>query len=150
MVVFSKKTVVSSFSLLMTMLSLAMIYFQLGAVFLSVVQVLINAGAIVILFIFVMMLINLEQFSNSREKNKIKLVVSIFTMLIVLGVFSLVINNNIETLLTVNLLDNSMKALFEKLFSTYFLPFEMATVLLLGAIVASIVITTRKEKEEKV
>ncbi|MDD4976000.1 MAG: NADH-quinone oxidoreductase subunit J [Bacteriovorax sp.] len=149
MVVFSKKTVVSAFALLMTLLSIAMIFFQLGTVFLSAVQVLINAGAIAILFVFVMMLINLEQFQNNREKSKVKLVISTFTILVVLGVFALVINNNIETLSVVNLTDNSMKALFDKLFNTYFLPFEMATVLLLAAIVACIVITTHEKHENE-
>lgn len=146
-VVFSKKTVVAAFALLMTLLSIGMIYFQLGTVFLSAVQVLINAGAIAILFVFVMMLINLEQFSNNRERNKVKLVITTFTMLVVFGVFALVINNNIESLSLVNLTDNSMSALFDKLFNTYYLPFEMATVLLLAAIVACIVITTHEKKE---
>ncbi|MDO9181488.1 MAG: NADH-quinone oxidoreductase subunit J [Bacteriovorax sp.] len=149
MVVFSKKTVVSAFALLMTLLSLAMIFFQLGTVFLSAVQVLVNAGAIAILFVFVMMLINLEQFGNNREKSKVKLVISTFTVLVVLGVFALVINNNIDSLSVVNLTDNSMKALFDKLFNSYFLPFEMATVLLLAAIVASVVIATH-EKDESI
>lgn len=150
MVVFSKRTVVAAFSLLMTLLSIAMIYFQLGTVFLSAVQVLINAGAIAILFVFVMMLINLENFTNNREKNKSKLIIATFTMLVILGVLALVINNNIETLSLVNLADNSMKALFEKLFNTYYLPFEMATVLLLAAIVACVVIATHgKPTEEK-
>jgi NADH-quinone oxidoreductase subunit J len=152
MVVFSKKTVVAAFSLLMTLLVIAMIYFQLGTVFLSAVQVLINAGAIAILFVFVMMLINFEQFNNSREKNKWKLVISTLTILVLLGVFALVINSNIETLSVMNLSDNSMKTMFDKLFNVYYLPFEMATVLLLAAIVACIVITTheRHELEEEV
>lgn len=148
MVVFSKKTVVAAFSLLMTLLVIGMIYFQLGTVFLSAVQVLVNAGAIAILFVFVMMLINLEQFQNNREKSKWKLVVSTLTILILLGVFALVINNNIEALSVVNLTDNSMKALFAKLFDVYYLPFEMATVLLLAAIVASIVITSHNKSEK--
>jgi NADH-quinone oxidoreductase subunit J len=147
MVVFSKKTVVAAFSLLMTLLVIAMIYFQLGTVFLSAVQVLINAGAIAILFVFVMMLINLEQFQNNREKNKWKLILSTLTILILLGVFALVINNNIETLSVMNLSDNSMKTLFAKLFDVYYLPFEMATVLLLAAIVACIVITSHEKHE---
>lgn len=149
MVVFSKRTVVAAFALLMTLLSIAIIYFQLGTIFLSAVQVLINAGAIAILFVFVMMLINLEQFSNNREKNKVKLTVSIFTVLVILGVLALVVNNNVETLSLVNLTDNSMKALFDKLFNTYYLPFEMATVLLLAAIVACIVITTHAKDDEE-
>jgi NADH-quinone oxidoreductase subunit J len=147
MVVFSKKTVVAAFSLLMTLLMIAMIYFQLGTVFISAVQVLINAGAIAILFVFVMMLINLEQFTNNREKSKWKLIVSTVTILVLLGVFALVINNNIETLSVMNLADNSMKTLFAKLFDVYYLPFEMATVLLLAAIVACIVITSHEKHE---
>lgn len=148
-VVFSKKTVISAFALLMTLLTLAMIYFQLGTVFLSAVQVLINAGAIAILFVFVMMLINLDQFTNNREKGKTKLVITIFTVLVTLGVLALVINNNMDSLSVVNLTDNSMKALFDKLFNTYFLPFELATVLLLAAIVACIVIATHEHDESK-
>lgn len=143
MVVFSKRTIVSAFSLLMTLLSIAMIYFQLGTVFISAVQVLINAGAIAILFVFVMMLINLDQFPNYCEKNKFKLILSIFTVLVVFGALSLVVNNNIDTISVVNLSDNSMKALFGKLFNNYYLPFEMATLLLLAAIVACIVVTTQ-------
>lgn len=151
MVVFSKKTVVAAFSLLMTLLTIGMIYFQLGTVFLAAIQVLVNAGAVAILFVFVMMLINLEQFQNNRERGKIKLVLSILATLIILGVFSLIINNNIEVLTVVNLVDNSMKVLFEKLFTTYYLPFEMATVLLLAALVACVVITGHEKaaKEEQ-
>ena len=154
MVVFSKKTVVAAFALLMTLLSIAMIYFQLGTVFLAAIQVLVNAGAVAILFVFVMMLINLEQFQNNREKGKVKLIISALTILIILGVFSLIFNNNIEVLTVVNLADNTMKSLFDKLFSVYFLPFEMATVLLLASLVACIVITGHEkaakleEKEE--
>lgn len=151
MVVFSKKTVVSAFALLMTLLSIAMIYFQLGTVFLAAIQVLVNAGAIAILFVFVMMLINLEQFQNNREKGKMKLIVSSVVVLIILGVFALIINNNIEVLTANNISDNSMKLLFEKLFSIYYLPFEMATVLLLAALVACVVITGHEKaviKEE--
>ena len=104
-----------------------------------------------LLFVFVMMLINLEQFQNNRERGKVKLVLSILATLIILGVFSLIVNNNIEVLTVTNLADNSMKVLFEKLFTTYYLPFEMATVLLLAALVACIVITGHEKalKEEQ-
>ena len=151
MVVFSKKTVVAAFALLMTLLSIAMIYFQLGTVFLSAIQVLVNAGAVAILFVFVMMLINLEQFQNNREKGKMKLIVSSIVVLLIFGVFALIINNNIEVLTSNNIADNSMKLLFEKLFNVYYLPFEMATVLLLAALVACVVITGHEKavlKEE--
>jgi NADH-quinone oxidoreductase subunit J len=141
MVVFSKRTVVSAFSLLMTLLCVAMIYFQLGSNFLAAVQILVNAGAVAILFVFVMMLINLDQFTNNREKNKLKLILTTLSILISMGVFTLIINNNVDALNTVNLKENTMLHLFEKLFSSYYLPFELATMLLLGAIVAVVVLT---------
>lgn len=147
MVVFSKKTIISAFALLMTLLSLALIYFQLGTMFLSAVQVLVNAGAIAILFIFVMMLINLEQIPNDKEKSKKKLVISAIAIAIVLGVFTFIVSNNIDALTTVNLTENSMPALFATLFSGYFLPFEIVTVLLLASIVACVVITTGERYE---
>lgn len=146
MVVFSKKTVVAAFALLMTLVTIGMIYFQLGTVFLAAIQVLVNAGAIAILFVFVMMLINLEQFHDNREKGKVKLVISTLTLLVVLGVLALIFNNNIETLTALNITDNSMKVLFAKLFDVYYLPFELATVLLLAALVACVVITAEERK----
>jgi NADH-quinone oxidoreductase subunit J len=145
MVVFSKKTVVAALALLMTLLTIAIIYFQLGTVFLSAVQVLINAGAIAILFVFVMMLINLDQFTENREKSKLKLTVSAVAVLVIGALLALTLSSNMETISIVNLTDNSMKTLFEKLFDTYYLPFELATVLLLAAIVACIVITTHEK-----
>lgn len=141
MVVFSKRTVVAAFSLLMTLLCVGVIYFLLGSNFLSAAQVLINAGAVAILFVFVMMLINLDQFNNNREKSKIKLVLTSFTILIAMGVLTLIINNNVDVLNIENLKDNSMLTLFDKLFTTYYLPFELATMLLLGSIVAVVVLT---------
>lgn len=153
MVVFSKKTVVSALALLMTLVSIGMIYFQLGTVFLAAIQVLVNAGAVAILFVFVMMLINLEQFENNRERGRAKLIVSAITILVIFGVFAMTISYNIEALTTVNIADNSMKALFDKLFTVYYLPFELATVLLLAALVACVVITghekaVKHEQEE--
>lgn len=147
MVVFSKKTVVSAFSLLVTLLCVGAIYFQLGTIFISAIQVLINAGAIAILFIFVMMLINIEQLPNKTEKSKTKLMISTFTMLVALGVLTLVLNNNIDFLTASTLVDNSMKTLFQKLFNEYYVPFELATMLLLGAVVAVVVISSHPKHE---
>ena len=147
MVVFSKKTVVSAFSLLVTLLCVGAIYFQLGTIFISAIQVLINAGAIAILFVFVMMLINIEQLPNKTEKSKTKLMISTFTMLVALGVLTLVVNNNIDFLTASTLVDNSMKTLFQKLFNEYYVPFELATMLLLGAVVAVVVISSHPKHE---
>jgi NADH-quinone oxidoreductase subunit J len=150
MVVFSKRTVVSAFSLLVALLCVAMIYFQLGSNFLAAIQVLVNAGAVAILFVFVMMLINLDAIKVKREKNLPKLIVSTLTILVAMGVFALILNNNIEVLGTDRLTENSMLDLFQKLFTMYYLPFELATVLMLAAIVSAVVLTGQyKPKQGK-
>lgn len=150
MVVFSKRTVVSAFSLLVALLCVAMIYFQLGSNFLAAIQVLVNAGAVAILFVFVMMLINLDAIKVKREKNLPKLIVSTLTILIAMGVFALILNNNIEILGADRLTENNMLDLFQKLFTMYYLPFELATVLMLAAIVSAVVLTGQyKPKQEK-
>ncbi len=146
MVVFSKKTVVAALSLLVTMLLIAVIYFQLGAIFLAAVQVLINAGAIAILFVFVMMLINLEQFQNNREVNKPKIAITFISSITVFLIIAKIITNNIETLTVNNIADNSMYLVFDRLFSTYYLPFEIASVLMLAAMVSCVVITGANKK----
>ena len=140
-VVFSKRTVVSAFALLMALLCVAAAYFQLGSNFLAATQILVNAGAIAILFIFVMMLINLDHFSNNREKNKLKLIASSFTTLVAMGVLTLIINGHVDYLNVNRLESNKMETLFVKLFNSYYLPFEIATMLLLGAIVAVVVLS---------
>lgn len=140
-VVFSKKTVISALSLLMTLVCIALIYFQLGTYFLAAVQILINAGAVAILFVFVMMLINLDDFQNNRETNKLKIGLSVFVSVVIFAVVGLVFNSNIELLSTNNIADNSMYLIFDKLFADYYLPFEMASVLLLAAMVACVLIT---------
>lgn len=149
LVVFSKKTVVSALSLLMTMVCIALVYFQLGTVFLAAVQILINAGAIAILFVFVMMLINLEEFQNNRETNKLKVVVTAIAALALFLILAFVLGSNIETLSVNNIADNSMYLLFDKLFASYYLPFEMASVLLLASMVACVLITTQKKAVKK-
>jgi NADH-quinone oxidoreductase subunit J len=148
MVVFSKRTVVAAFSLLMTLLCVGAIYFQLGSIFLSAIQVLINAGAIAILFVFVMMLINIEQLPQTNSRSKVKLIISIVAMLITMGVLTLIINNNVDYLHAAILADNSMKNLFQKLFEVYYIPFELATMLLLSAIVAVVVISSHPKNPE--
>jgi NADH-quinone oxidoreductase subunit J len=147
MVVFSKRTVVSAFSLLVTLLCIAAIYFQLGSVFLSAIQVLINAGAIAILFIFIMMLINTEETPAIREKSKWKFIISTFTMLVAMGVLTLIINNNIDVITVSNIADSSMKLLFRKLFDEYYVPFELATMLLLGTVVAVVTMSTEPKQQ---
>ena len=144
-VVFGRNPVVCALSLLMSFIGFAGIYFQLGSVFLTTIQVLIYAGAIAILFIFVLMLINTSDYKYFQTKKSLNSIIGTILCFVLMGGFTLVINNNIGYLNTDRLKTTSMNVLFESLFNKYMVPFELATILLLAAIVATIIIASRKE-----
>ena len=69
-----RKTINSALSLIVVMGSLALIYMLLGAEFVAVVQVIIYAGAIMVLFIFVIMLLNAGEEERAKGSNVAKIV----------------------------------------------------------------------------
>lgn len=148
-VVVSSNPIVSAFSLLTMFVGLAGIFFQLGSSFLSAIQVLVYAGAIAILFIFVLMLLNIEDLKKIPERTNLKPIVGIIATLILLGVFSIIITNNLDYLTTDKLVQTDMLKLFQKIFEKYLVPFELATMLLLGAIVATICMLKKSFQKEK-
>src|SRR5947209_5461613 len=72
-VVFSKSPIYSSFSLILCFFGLSAIYVMWGATFIAMVQVLIYTGAIVVLFVFVVMLLNLVRSSPPPSSNWVTL-----------------------------------------------------------------------------
>lgn len=143
-VVFSKSPVVSAFSLLMSFMGFAGVYFRLGSVFLTTIQVLIYAGAIAIIFIFVLMLLNLDEVHFSVSKKSYGFISGVIALLTLFGLLVILIFNNTEYLSTDKLPQSTMNDLFTKLFNTYLVPFELTTVLLLGAIVAAVFVTKKR------
>ena len=65
-VILFKNAVHSALSLILTLLFLALFYLQLGAMFIAIVQVLIYAGAIMVLFLFVVTMLAMDTESGSR------------------------------------------------------------------------------------
>src|ERR1700738_1204280 len=68
-VIFFKNAVHSALSLIMTLLFLAMFYLQLGAMFIAVVQILIYAGAIMVLFLFVVTMLVPDRSADGRSNH---------------------------------------------------------------------------------
>lgn len=143
-VVFSKNPIVAAFSLLMMFLGLGGIYFRLGSVFLATIQVLVYAGAIAILFVFILMLMNLEDRRISTPKKNYGMFAGIVAILSLFGILTIIIFNNTDYLVNDKLPQVSMNDLFTKLFDTYLVPFELSTLLLLGAIVAVVFISKKR------
>lgn len=147
-VVVSTNPIVSAFALLTMFIGMGGIFFQLGSTFLSAIQVLVYAGAISILFVFVLMLLNLDDLKKLPTKAQLRPIIGIISSLIILGVFSILITNNLDYLNQDFVPKAEMDILFKQLFEKYLVPFELATMLLLAAVV-SVIGMLKKSFSEK-
>jgi NADH-quinone oxidoreductase subunit J len=149
MVVLAKNPITSAFSLIVSLLGVAGLFALAGNGFLATVQVLIYAGAIVTLFIFVVMLLNLK--AEELEESGVslqKLTGGVAAALIAVNVTAL---SNVLTSVNVpgspqvwstdELMDNMARIVFER----FGLPFELMSVLLLVALVGVIALARREK-----
>lgn len=142
-VIASGRAIHSALSLLLVLSSLAVLYLLLGAQFIAVLQVIIYAGAIVVLFLFVIMLLHTRSGEATREKLPRQR-----RMAFILGGIYLV-TLVIATVSTAGPLKpvapgfGTAQDVGEALFVSYLLPFELASVILLVGIVAAVVIGRR-------
>jgi NADH-quinone oxidoreductase subunit J len=146
MVVTSKNPVYSVLWLIITFFTISGHYILLNAQFLAVVNIIVYAGAIMVLFLFVIMLMNLNQDTEPQKNRWLKLAGAVAggSLLLVL-VASL---RNAEQKMTelgsgdIGLIQNLGKVLF----NDYVVPFEISSILFLSAMVGAVVIGRRDER----
>ena len=151
MVILNKNPVSSAFSLVLVFFSFAGIYALLDAHLIAAMQVLVYAGAIMVLFIFVIMLLNADTPSFDLGRSHFALrVVAPLGGAVLLGLFFLVFQKSTiaplpsaVTPAQVEAAGGNSRVLSEMLFSEYILPFELTSVLLLCAIVGAVAIAKR-------
>jgi NADH-quinone oxidoreductase subunit J len=135
-------------SLVATFFGLAAIYASLSAHFLAVVQVLVYAGAIMVLFIFVVMILNREEVSPLalRPMRLLGVAATIY----LLAVFANVVSSGVPTDLKPPVIPESygtVASIGEILFKQFLYPFEAISLLLLVAIVGGVVVSRSHQKE---
>ncbi len=145
-VVLAKHPIKSALSLVVNMFSIAFLYFTLEANMLGITQIMVYVGAIMVLFLFVVMLLNIGSDRSGMKILDLKLVPAI---LIALLMFSLISFQVLYPLFGMQypVADEgfgSPEAIGKSLFSQYVLPFEVASVLLLVGIVGAILLARRK------
>jgi NADH-quinone oxidoreductase subunit J len=147
-VVAQRKVMYSALSLILCLCAVAALYLLLEAPFIAAVQVIVYAGAIMVLFVFVIML--LDPFSNESLRDKKKYLRYISALL---GVLALVFFLSIlKAYHPERVLRNpeaiggsaSMNQLGQMLFSDYLLPFEATSILILVAIIGVVVLAKRR------
>jgi NADH-quinone oxidoreductase subunit J len=139
--------IASALSLIGVMGSLAILYLQLGGEFIAAAQVIVYAGAIMVLFVFVIMLLNAGAEGVSRQVSNFAKYTGILLLAAFLGLISFIIQSMLpktEGVLFGTFQGGTALDVGRKLFTTYLLPFEVTSVLILIAIVGAIVLA-RKE-----
>lgn len=155
MVVASRNPVTSAIFLVLDLFLLAGVYAMMDAHFVAIIQVLIYAGAIVVLFMFVIMILNVSP--DSRERFNIpasELGVLLLTVVgfIVVGILLARgepgVASGPMTAEAIAQAGGNTYVVGMVLFTKYLWPFELASILILLAIIASVVIA-KKDKPEK-
>ena len=136
----------SALSLIAVMGSLAMLYLLLGAEFIAAVQVIVYAGAIMVLFIFVIMLLNVaEEAPTGRSRMARWLGLPVLGLLVIQTMA--VVLHEYPSSMAVQLgtfSGNNTAQVGRLLFKDYLLSFEVTSVLILVAIMGAVVLTRRK------
>jgi len=151
MVVSAKNTVRGVLFLVLTFFSVAGIWLLLNTEFLALILVLVYVGAVMTLFLFVVMMLNLQQ-ENFREKMARfwPIGAAVIISIVALVVLSAYRNNFVPLNLPSRSVDYSNVAdLGNVLYTIYVWPFEVAAVLLLTAIVAAIALAHHPEKSSR-
>ena len=134
----------SAISLIGVFISLACLYVMLAAPFIAAVQVIVYAGAIMVLVVFVIMLLNIQEEEHRRQRLKflVPVAIALAAVLIAEVAFILVSVQDVPTSGTssdVGVTQSIGTALFTK----YLLPFEITSILLLMAIVGAMTLARR-------
>ena len=150
LVVSTKDTVHSVLFLVLDFLFVAALYVLLGAPFLAAIQVLVYAGGIVVLYLFVVMLVNLKRppEDHSAPQRKAWLAAGLAgAVLVQLG--ALLVRGSSGAAGAANvqgsdLAINNVERLGMLLYTDYLIPFEVASMLLLVAMVGAIILAKRE------
>jgi len=141
-----RSAVASALWLVVTLFSLAALFVLLDAQFIAVLQVLVYAGAIMVLFLFVIMLLNLGRAGPTDLKGPLGLGVGVLlaglllVQLLVLRQARPVAGGPARPALEQGMIPSVARPLF----TAYLVPFEITSVLLLAAIVGAVVLAKRK------
>lgn len=148
LVVTRRNPVHSAIYLIITLLSVALLYVQLQAEFLAAVQIILYIGGIMVLFLFVIMLVRLDIAAHQSQFNQQWLIAGVATAILLVELGAVLYVGRGTALApspTVGGLQPNTQLIGRTLFQNYMLPFEIASLLLLVAMVGAVLMARRKE-----
>lgn len=158
MVILQKTPVSSAFSLVLVFFSFAGLYALLGAHFIAALQILVYTGAIMVLFVFVIMLLGQDEKTTDLKDSS--LLFKGITSLGVLGLLTIllqaafmsrdVVGNGQYSDEKIVEMGGNLKTISEVLFKDYVFHFELASFLILAAVVATVALAKRKNSYSEI
>jgi NADH-quinone oxidoreductase subunit J len=148
LVITNKNPINSALSLIMTFFCLATLYVMLEAPFMAAIQIIVYAGAIMVLIVFVIMLLNIRSESGGRTNHALFLG-SMTGVLLLIQTWYAIGRSSLTGMK--GAVDSAMIArvghtelIGKSLFTEFLLPFEITSILLLAAIVGAVVLSKKK------
>jgi NADH-quinone oxidoreductase subunit J len=148
LVITCKNPINSALALVMTFFCLATYYVMLDAPFMAAVQVMVYAGAIMVLIVFTIMLLNIRVDATKRHSHKIVLgsIIGFFTLI---NTAFIVMKGRVAMPngpLTGEMIrqQGHTELIGREMFTTFLLPFEITSILLLVAIIGAVILAKKK------
>ena len=149
--ILTKNTVNSALLLVLNLLSVAGVYLLLQAQFLALIQVLVYAGAIMVLFLFVIMLLNLDEEESFFDKIRVKYIVAFLLGVVIFGQILYSLGGVADFLPEISeemQYVGTVEALGDVLYTDFLFAFEMTAILLTAAVVGAIMIAQYKKNNK--
>jgi NADH-quinone oxidoreductase subunit J len=150
----SPNAVHSALFLILNLACVAFFYLALNAPFMAMVQITVYAGAIMVLFLFVIMLLGAERLRAPENRLRWQAPVAfVLTAIFLVTAVVAIVTGNIPMPGTIDDVESTAHGgpaqIGETLFTTYLLPFEMVSVLLLAAMIGAVVLTRDELRRER-
>ncbi|GAM11235.1 NAD(P)H-quinone oxidoreductase subunit 6, chloroplastic [Geobacter sp. OR-1] len=148
MVVTCRNPINSALSLILTFFCIATLYVTLDAPFMAAVQVLVYAGAIMVLIVFVIMLLNIRS-EVGRRYTHAGIIGTVVGFLMLVLTFNFLNNSSLtgaKGLITTDVINKigHTELIARSMFTDFLLPFEITSILLLVAIIGAVILSKKK------
>jgi len=143
---FTRNPVTSAMFLVLTIVSMAGLFIQLHAFFLAAVQVLVYAGAVMVLFVFVIMLLDLKEEERRRIKGVMAGLGIVAVAMIAVAMIRTIQQSAVGANMGKPVIEGSTIEIGTSLFTQFALPFEILSLLLLVAMIGTVLLSKRDLK----
>jgi NADH-quinone oxidoreductase subunit J len=142
------KPVTAAMNLIMTMFFLAGIYVLLDAHLIAALQIIVYAGAIMVLFLFVILLLNVHEKEGETARRKVVIqfgsIAIVGSLFILIAHLAVIYPSAVKVITGAAYEFGTTKAVGKMLFTDFLLPFEIASFILLAAIVGAVILAKRR------